>query len=117
MPKIEVKVLLTKNGFVLLVFKFREMWYGLAKELKGNKRIRSFWSVKKILGKRNLSVGIKDKRLDYILTEKNMEHVLWETKIEVKQRELARTISDGNSQSINLKLKLRNESGWRMFGL
>ena len=93
MPKIEVKVLLTKNGFVILVFKFREMWYGLSKELKGNKRIRSFWSVKKILGKRNLLLGVKDKQLDYILTEKIMEDVIWETKIEVEQRELAQTLS------------------------
>ena len=113
MPKIEVKVLLTKNGFVLLVFKFREMWYGLAKELKGSKRIRSFWSVKKILGKRNLSVGIKDKRLDYILTKKTMEDVIWETKIEVEQRELAQTLSDRNLQSLNLILKLMDESGWK----
>lgn len=114
MPKIEVKVLLTKDGFVLLVFKFREMWYGLvAKELKGNKRIRSFWSVKKILGKRNLSVGAKDKRLDYILTEKDMEYVVWETKIEVEQRELARTISDRNSQSLNLKQKLMEDESFR----
>jgi hypothetical protein len=109
MAKIEVKVLLTKNGFVLLVFKFREMWYGLAKELKGSKRIRSFWSVKKILGKRNLSVGADSYNLNYILTEKIMEDVVWETRIEVEQRELAQTVSDRNSQSLNLKLKLMDE--------
>lgn len=113
MPKIEVKVLLTKDGFVLLVFKFREMWYGLAKELKGSKRIRSFWSVKKILGKRNLFVGAKNKSLGCILTEEIMEDVVWKTKIEVEQRELAQTVSDRNSQSLNLKLELMNESGWK----
>ena len=113
MPKIEVRVLLTKDGFVLLVFKFRGMWYGLAKELKGNKRIRSFWLVKKILGKRNLSVGIKDKRLDYILTKKIMEDVMWETVVEVEQRELAQTVSDRNSQSLNLKQKLMKDESFR----
>ena len=114
MPKIEVKVLLTKNRFVLLVFKFREMWYGLAKELMGNKRIRSFWSVKKILGKRDLLVKTDSYRLDYILTEKIMEeYVVWETKIEVEQRELARTVSDRNSQSLKLKLELMDESDWK----
>ena len=113
MAKIEVKVLLTKNRCVLLVFKFREMWYGLAKELKGSKRIRSFWSVKKILGKRNLFVGIKDKQLDYILTEKIMEDVMWETKIEVEQKELAQTVSDQNSQSLKLKQKLMEDESFR----
>ena len=113
MAKIEVKVLLTKDGFVLLVFKFKEMWYGLVKGLKGSKRIRSFWSVKKILGKRNLSVGTTAIYLDCILTEKIMEYIIWETKIEVEQRELAQTVSDRNSQSLNLKLKLMDESGWK----
>ena len=42
-----------------------------------------------------------------------MEDVIWETKIEVEQRELAQTLSDRNSESLNLKQKLMKDESFR----
>jgi hypothetical protein len=106
----KVKVLLMKAPYILFIFQLDSIWYGLSKEVRRNKRIRRVWSVKRILGREKMSVGISDKRLDIVLTDFIKEDTIWQTEVEMRALDLWRTISDYNTASLFLKDKLMHKS-------